>query len=65
MRHSAGLGAGSYFAGKRGLRREGHGNPAVLSGVFDVERFSLGYLLHLVGHEMQHGGQKSEAGGCK
>jgi hypothetical protein len=34
-------------------------------GVFGVERFSFGRLLQLVGHEMQHGGQKSEAGGSK
>jgi hypothetical protein len=34
-------------------------------GVFGVERFSFGRLSELVGHEMQHGGQKSEAGGGK
>jgi hypothetical protein len=34
-------------------------------GVFGVERFSFGRLSELVGHEMQHGGQKSKAGGSK
>jgi hypothetical protein len=34
-------------------------------GVFDVERFALGRFLKFVGNEMQNGGQKSEAGGCK
>jgi len=48
-----------------GASVDGARESGALRGVFDVERFSLGGLLQLVGHEMQHRGQQSEAGGCK
>lgn len=51
----------------RGARNsaEAAWEPGASRGVFGVERFSFVGLSELVGHEMQHGGQRSEAGGGK
>jgi hypothetical protein len=60
------LEAGRFERAERRADRGGSCAESKASrGVFGAECFSFGRLSELVGHEIQHGGQKSEAGGSK
>jgi hypothetical protein len=57
--------AQQWRGSRRGTAADGAREPTASRRAFRLKRFSFGRLLQLVGHEMQHGGHKREAGGGK